>query len=80
MRQIDWSQAVDLHRRGPLLDDGTFEISRLASGTLSDVVGRVFQMPGVERANIWIDGDSIGTLGIFDILALSMRADFPSRI
>ena len=51
----------------------------MASGTLGDMIDYVFLLPPGKRARVWIEGRSIGLLSIFEIIVLSMRADFPAR-
>jgi hypothetical protein len=77
VQAIDWDEPVDLHRRERSDNDGALEIVPLASGTLSEMVGYVFLLPAGDRATVLIEGHSIGILGVFEIIALSMRPDFP---
>jgi hypothetical protein len=51
---------------------------QLAAGKLHQVIKQVFSLTKEVRAHVFIRGDLVGRLSIFDILALSMREDFPS--
>ena len=77
MKPVDWAERVTLHRRLPSHHSGGYESVPVATGDLYEMINQVFLMSRSERATIWIDGPSIGRVGIFEVIALSMRPDFP---
>lgn len=78
MTPIDWDELVQLQLRGRSNPDGDLEVVQVAAGSLRDMVIKVFSLRADDRLAVSIEGPLCGCLSIFEIIALSMRADFPS--
>ena len=77
MSPIDWNAKATLQQRSDDGSDMFFEFRKVAEGSLVDLVRMVMELPGDDRARVVLDADRLGTIGIYEIIELSRRDDFP---